>query len=95
MNKQKWLDLAEILDAYRIIPRLILVFLYIAYLWFSIDTYMWVKHIYEITKTIPNSVAAFSAATMSALGTVIGIVTNKYFDSGRKWIKTKTEKEDE
>ncbi len=86
-NKQHWLDLAESIDAHRVIPKLIVLMIAIGYAWFAIDSYQWIKEIYETTKDVPVPVAGFVGGTMSALGTVLMLVINKYFDGGRDWSK--------
>lgn len=85
MNKIFWLNLAEIIDSYRVVPRLILVLTMIGYCWFTLDTYEWIKSIYETTNTIPTAVAAYAGGTISALGGVLTLVINKYFSGGRDW----------
>lgn len=87
MDKQEWLDIAEVIDAYRVVPKLILVLLFSGYVWFAVDTYEWIRSIYETKGTIPGTVTAYAAGTLSALGGVLGLVIGKYFDGGRKWVK--------
>jgi len=89
MNKKKWLEWAEVMDAHRIIPKIIVALIAGGYCWFAIDSYEWIKAIYETTKEVPTPVAAFVGGTMSALGTVLMMVVNKYFDGGRDWNKSK------
>lgn len=92
MNKQNWLDIAEIIDAHRIWPKSFMVIFIVAYLWFAYDSYIWVKSMVDVTdldniKEIPTSVVAFVGATLTALGGVLTLAINKYFDTGRKWSK--------
>ena len=91
MNKQEWLDLAEVLDAHRVFPKVIMVLCYVAYGVFSYDSYVWIKDIYEATKGVPTSVATFAGATLSALGGVLTMLTNKYFEGGRRWTNNSQE----
>jgi len=88
MNKQAWLDIAEVIDAHRIIPKLILVLAFFGYGMYAYDSYIWVKEIYKTTNDIPTSVAAFAGGTLSALGGVLTLMVNKYFEGGRKWTGT-------
>ena len=88
MNKKTWLDFAEILDAWRIVPRLILLFTMASYCWFTLDTYEWIKGIYLTTNTVPVSVAAYAGGTISTLGGVLTLIINKYFSGGRDWTKS-------
>lgn len=85
MNKQAWLDIAEVIDAHRIVPKLILTLAFVGYGMFTYDTYFWIKEIYAQTKDVPISVAAFAGGTLSSLGGVLTMLVNKYFDGGRQW----------
>jgi len=85
MNKQGWLDIAEVIDAHRIFPKLILGLTFIGYGMLTYDMYFWVKDIYIQTSTIPTSVALFSGGVVTALGGVLTLLINKYFEGGRKW----------
>ena len=87
MSKQAWLDAAEVIDAHRFIPKLILVLVFVGYGMLTYDMYIWVKGIYEATKDIPGSVAAFAGGTLSGLGGVFTLLVNKYFEGGRRWEK--------
>jgi len=87
MDKQKWLDLAEVVDAHRFVPKLILILAFTGYGMLTYDTYFWVKGIYAETKDIPASVAMFAGGVVSSLGGVLTMLVNKYFEGGRKWEK--------
>lgn len=91
MNKKLWLERAEVLDAYRIIPRIILAATFTGYTIFAVDTYAWVRDIYAATGDIPTSVAAYAGGTLSALSGVLTLVINKYFEGGRKWTSKQPE----
>ena len=94
MNKQKWLDAAEIMDAHRVIPKIITFTVMAMYAWFAYDSYTWVKTIVAESDTLPPAVAAFVGATLSALGGVLMLVINKYFGGGRDWSKNKDKPQD-
>lgn len=85
MDKQTWLNIAEIIDAHRFMPKMILVLAFVGYGMLTYDTYFWVKEIYEQTKGIPTSVALFAGGVVSSLGGVLTLLVNKYFEGGRKW----------
>jgi len=81
MNKIDHLDIAEIIDAYRIIPRIMWFFAMGAYFWFAYDSYMWIKSMENVSDTS----TAFVGLTLTTLGGVVTLITNKYFETGRKW----------
>ena len=91
-DKQKWLNRAEVIDAWRIIPKIITSVVMFMYAWFAYDSYMWIKEIAIASNNdLPTAVTAFVAGTLSALGVVLALVINKYFDGGRDWTKKKDE----
>ena len=71
--KQKWLDIAEILDAYRTFPRLFLA----GYAWILYDSYIWYKSLPDPTGN--------QSLMISAVWGASAIVTAWYFNTGRKW----------
>ena len=95
MNKQFWLDIAEIVDAHRVIPKTILFMTMWGYTWFVMDSYEWVKGIYVVKGEIPTAVAAYAGGTISALGGVLTLLINKYFSGGRNWLANCTKKDTE
>jgi 4-hydroxybenzoate polyprenyltransferase len=87
MNKQFWLDIAEVMDAHRVIPKLLVLVVMAMYAWFAYDSYTWVKTLVEANPELPAAVQAFVGGTLSALGAVLMLIINKYFDGGRDWTK--------
>lgn len=85
MTKQDWLDVAEVLDAHRVFPKIILALVFTGYGVLTYDSYVWVKDIYMQTKDIPVVVAAFTGGVVSSLGGVLALLVNRYFEGGRKW----------
>lgn len=85
MNKLFWLHLAEVVDAWRVVPRLLVLVCVVGYTLYFVDSYLWIKEIYEAKETVPGSVAGYVGGTLSALGGVLTLLINKYFSSGRKW----------
>lgn len=83
--KEKWLAAAEILDAYRVIPRVLVSAASAGYAWYFYDSVQWVRGIYAVTGDIPTAVATYAGGTVSALGMVLTLLINKYFDGGRQW----------
>ena len=73
MNKQKWLDLAEIIDAYRIFPRLFFGSYIALFLW----TGIWAT-------TLPV-LSATQVGLVGTLTTVGAAWFNMYVKTGRKY----------
>lgn len=77
MQKEKE-DLAALINKYRIFPRLFVIVVGFAYFWFAYDAYMWIKAM-EVISTVAT---AFVGGTLSALGGILVMLLNKYFDTG-------------
>lgn len=69
-HKQVFLDLAEILDAWRVFPRAYMV-VYIYILW---DVHTW----YKLNADYPD-------VYVNVVWGAIGVMTGFYVQSGRKW----------
>jgi len=81
MNKQEWLDIAEILDAMRVVPRVLM-----ALAWTLFSIYIWWTTGWYFGLETPSAWdMGFISSTISALGAALASLTNRYFDSGRKW----------
>ena len=88
MSKQWWLDAAEIMDAWRLIPRLILVAIYAFVLWYTWGvTEMFFKALFDpgVTEWKLAGISAFGGLTIPALGALATGITKAYLNSGRKW----------
>lgn len=73
MLKQNFLDVAEIVDAYRVFPRLyLIVFLYI----------LWDVHSFLKTTIPPESAHLYGNMVWGAVGAMTGF----YVATGRKWL---------
>lgn len=73
MNKPQWLTVAEIIDAYRVVPRLILV----GYAWLVAFTLIWYTELEDPT----TQQTSFAGTIGGGILAVIGL----YVNSGRKW----------
>ena len=90
MNKEKWLQWAEIIDAFRIIPRLMLLGFFIFYVWYIILVTNWFFSIDD--QTIAST--TFVTSTISAIGVMFTwFGGNVYMQTGRKWGNTKPSSE--
>jgi hypothetical protein len=73
MSKQTYLDVAEVIDAYRVFPRIYLgVFLFI----------LWDVHIFLKTVLPPESAQMYGNMVWGAVGAMTGF----YVATGRKWL---------
>lgn len=70
--KQFWLDLAEVVDAWRVFPRIFLA-IYLFFLW---DVHLW--YTLESDILLPDAYAGLVWGAISYL-------TGFYLGSGRKW----------
>ena len=83
MNKQEWLDIAETIDALRVVPRLLMVGYCGFVLWLTNRLLTWYM-------TLPQAERGLEAAGLA--GTIFTVITglatvflNAYLKSGRKW----------
>lgn len=93
MNKEEWLKGAEIVDAYRLIPRGMLVFYGTFYLWYIHHTTDWyfdyLTYMVETGNFSVEAIAgstAFVTSTITALGAMFTwFAGNVYMKTGRVW----------
>jgi len=81
MNKQTLLDWAEIIDAYRVIPRILLfawMVFYMSYTWGLTEMF------FALAEPTTGQ-AAFVTTVISALGTMSIWLGNIYITSRRSW----------
>lgn len=72
-DKQKWLDIAEIVDAFRVIPRVMIGL----FVWLCVDAYLWMKGL-DLT---PGEKQMIFTTVMGAATVWLSF----YLNSGRKW----------
>ncbi len=81
MDKEKELAKAEVIDSYRLFPRFMWIIVAFCYFWFAYNAFTWI-----IAMPVLNELAiGFVGVTLTTLGGVLTLVTNKYFETGRKW----------
>ena len=92
MSKQRWLDIAEIVDAYRVFPRLLLLgagWFLVAYSFRALDA------VIELAGTL-NGATDTAAIIQAVVGGVLGVtipmvgqvfakICDVYLNTGRKW----------
>ena len=82
------LKVAEIMDAYRLIPRLILCAVYAFVLWYTWRvTEQFFMALFDdgVTEWKLAGISAFGGLTIPALGALATGITKAYLNSGRKW----------
>ena len=82
-KKKSWLNVAEVFDAWRIIPRAVLVSV-LAFAGFYIyDISMWYMGLPAIERTA--GVSGFAGVTIPALFGLAGKMIDWYLKTGRSW----------
>lgn len=82
-SKQLWMDLAELFDAWRVVPRAIIFM--IAHMVISLDTttVFWYIHLPVGQRT--GADAAAVGTIVGVLSTLFGVALRFYLDNGRRW----------
>lgn len=90
IHHDKWLHIAERVDAFRVVPRLLMV----AYYWFFIEAWFFVTEWFmgydwsQVTDaTVALTIAGFPAVILGVLTGVLGGLTKSYWAGGRDWSK--------
>lgn len=83
MNKQRWLDAAEVFDSWRVVPRCI-VFIYLGLL-FWLTVYFAVKYFGIPSSERTTQLTAFTSVLMTAAYGAFGLIYKIYGDGGRDW----------
>ena len=79
LDKQKWLDIAQIINEFRIVPRLLLMFFGGFLIWYSQHATYWYMALPAAERS--TSDAAFVSGTIGAFGTLMTIYANIYTNS--------------
>ena len=91
MDKQFWLAVAEILDAFRVVPRSVLTSVLVFAGWYIYSVTVWYFGIPAAERTA--EVTAFATVTVPAVFGLAGKVTDWYLKTGRKWTILKDDTE--
>lgn len=83
MNKQNHLDLAELIDSFRVFPRIFLALCF----WFTVDVTWYLLAWYTRLPLVERSTEAsgFGAATLLGLMAFLKLVFSDYSANGRDW----------
>jgi len=79
--KSRFLDIAELIDAYRVFVRLIMVAYAAGYFYLVIEIWEWFKMMPDPTTTQ----TAFATGLLSVVGGLLTFLTNTYVKTGRHW----------
>lgn len=95
VDKSWWLDLAEILDALRVFPRLLLFSAFWFTCWYA---YYAITTVVQMVKNVPvladastpemivqNAVAGVLGLTIPMIGNMFAKIADIYMSTGRKW----------
>lgn len=83
MNKRAWLDGAEIIDSWRVVPRLI-VFVYLALIsWITVFFALQYFAIPAVERTAV--LTAFVSVVLTAAYGALPFIVKIYMDGGRSW----------
>lgn len=87
MNKQKWLNFAEILDATRVMPRVMLLLFLGLYVALAMGSWGWFL---ALDPTLYSDISfglmiAYPTTLLTAIGGMITKVFLEYMKTGRKW----------
>ena len=74
------ISIAERIDSLRIIPRLLLVAVYIFAGWYIVD----ITQFYFLS-SMSMEITAFITVTVPAITGIVSLLTKHYFETGRKW----------
>ncbi len=88
-TKKKHLRLAEVFDAWRVFPRVMMTAFFMGYCWLMAESWQWYKTLPVDTIDWANLTAltAFPLALLTGLGAIFGSIYKNYQDSGRDWSK--------
>lgn len=84
----KWLQIAEVMDAIRLIPRLLLVATYSFTLWYTVDFTQFYFNLILVDGVSDWKLAAYTAfggLTIPAIAGLAKGMTTSYLETGRKW----------
>lgn len=88
MNKQRWLDIAEVSDAYRLMPKFVLICLTILYVILVWNTWTWFVVLDPSLYTDVQFAAlvGFPSGVVTAVGGMLKGIIDTYIKTGRDWL---------
>jgi hypothetical protein len=86
MSKQWFLNAAEVFDAWRIVPRALLVFYWGWVVWIVQDVLTWYQALPSAERTLEAS--GLAGGVITAVTSLVSWVSKIYMESGRQWTGT-------
>jgi len=88
-QKKAQLRRAEVFDAWRVFPRLMMTMFFAGYCWLMLQSWQWYQSLPVDTMDWANLTAltAFPLALLTGLGGIFGSMYKNYQESGRDWSK--------
>ena len=82
------LRIAEVIDAYRVFPRIYLSLFFSGYCWLMLESWDWYKHLDYASIEVANLAAltAFPVILLTALGGMFTTMYKHYQDTGMDWV---------
>jgi len=94
-RQKRSLRMAEVVDSYRVFPRVFLTLFFSGYCWLMVQSWQWYMTLdylaYDTAKL--SALTAFPVILLTALGGMFTSMYKHYQDSGRNW-ETYVEKND-
>lgn len=88
-RKARCLNMAEVIDSYRVFPRVMLVLFFLGYCWLMVQSWQWYMSLdffmYDAAKLA--ALTAFPVTLLTGLGAMFRSMYVHYQDSGRDWSK--------
>jgi hypothetical protein len=89
-RQARCLRLAEVIDAYRVFPRLFLTAFFLGYCWLMLQSWQWYEALpfadYDTAKLA--ALTAFPVTLLTGLGGMFTSMYKHYQGSGRDWSKS-------
>ncbi len=86
-TKKAHLRRAEVFDAWRVFPRLMMTSFFLGYCWLMVESWTWYQTLDFASMDWANLAAltAFPLTLLTGLGTIFGSMYKDYQKSGRDW----------
>lgn len=81
--KQEWLDAAEVFDAWRVVPRIIIGVFLAVFAWAVVYFSLMYFRLPAAERTV--AMTAFVSVVLTALTTALPFIVKIYTDNGRDW----------
>lgn len=93
LTKQRWLDGAEVFDAWRVVPRATLYSFGTWTIYIADKTLTWYFHLPVAERTVQD--AGLVTGVITAVTSIFGLTIKFYNTSGRQWTGQPAQKDDD